>query len=352
MVPRPPRNEEPDIDDKNEYNEEADEDFNPTAAADSDEDASSSSEDEDTGKLARKDRPRKRRAEDLGQDLDSGDEATIQEQQARLKRGKKAKDEDARQEDEESAGEGGFVRTRAQRLVEYQRDRKRGAREGAVTVDVDALWAQLSAVPVGRPPPPREAITHNENRNTDSVERAGKENTALDGFITIKRQIEFAGEVEEVEERVPKSSKEAQAYLAEHPEADPEYEPASKGNVRVNDAGEELTRPLRRPSIFEPNPTAIVKGVDSSKLRLRAPSRVDVLMAERREETERRKKAEKMSTVGKSALDWKRYVAEEGLGEEMDKYQKGKGGYLEREDFLGRAQLAREVQGREARLKG
>jgi hypothetical protein len=76
-------------------------------------------------------------------------------------------------------------------------------------------------------------------------------------------------------------------------------------------------------------------------------------MAEKRAEEERQKKAEKMTTVQKSALDWRGFVEKsEGLREELDEYGKSKQRYLEREDFLGRAQFAREMAGREARLKG
>jgi len=56
--------------------------------------------------------------------------------------------------------------------------------------------------------------------------------------------------------------------------------------------------------------------------------------------------------VQKSALDWKGYVTKEGLAEELEAYGRSKGGYLAREDFLGRAEMARVEAGRGARLKG
>ncbi len=71
-----------------------------------------------------------------------------------------------------------------------------------------------------------------------------------------------------------------------------------------------------------------------------------------RAEAEKKKKAEKMSTVQKSALDWRGYVDREGLKGELDEYGKSNQGYLAREEFLGRADGMREQAARSARLKG
>ena len=101
-----------------EYDENADEDFNPEAAT-KDEDASSSEDEPETAKEAAAKQPKragKRKSEVLG-DLDSGDEATIQE-----RRSKKRKKETAAAEDEDSGGEGGLIKTRAQRLAEKSRE--------------------------------------------------------------------------------------------------------------------------------------------------------------------------------------------------------------------------------------
>lgn len=161
-------------------------------------------------------------------------------------------------------------------------------------------------------------------------------------MITIRRRIEYAGEVTEVEDRVLRSSKEARKYLADHPELD-----SSKKQPEEDPSG--LQRPFKRPSLFEPNPMGVVKGVAPEKLRPRAPSRLDVLMATKRAED--KKNALKMSTVQKSALDWRGYVDQEGLREELDEYGKSRGGFLAREAFLDRAAGAREQAARDARLK-
>lgn len=338
---------DPDTQDE-EYDSNEDEDFNPEAAPAADEDVSASSasdEEDETAKKPKK-KPTKRKApEPTEEELDSGDEATIKERKRKKRKGKEREDD--------SGGEGGLIKTRAQRLAEKaeRKERKRADR-GEVTVDVDDLWARLHAVPVGRYYEPLpQPVDGEEPAATDNA-GSGVVQSA-DQLIRIKRRIAFAGEITEIEEEVLKSSAAAQAYLAEHPEADPantKSQAAAAGEQATSDGN--LQRPLRRPSMFEPNPTAAVRGVSSDKLRPRAPSRLDVLMTERRLAEENKKKAERMSTVQKSAVDWKGFVADQGIGEELDVYGKSKGGFMAREQFLDRVAGANEEARRAARLKG
>ncbi|RZC32084.1 craniofacial development protein 1 [Asbolus verrucosus] len=50
-------------------------------------------------------------------------------------------------------------------------------------------------------------------------------------------------------------------------------------------------------------------------------------------------KKPKISTLEKSKLDWDKFKKEENLEEELQTYNKGRNGYLERQDFLQRADL-------------
>ena len=369
--------EDVDIEEDSHYDENADEDFTPDTAG-ADEDASSSSEDEaatttvSAKQAATKKKATKKRKSDAIseglEDLDSGDEATIRERQ----RGKKKRRKGAvatataaaaaAEQDDDSGGEGGLIKTRAQRLAEkVERKQRRRAREGEVTVDVDTLWVEMSRLPVGRAARYIRAKGEGEAGGGDG----DKENAvpaaaavaaaaqAGDGggggggeeeMVTIKRRIEYAGEITEVEERVSRNSKEAEHYFATHPEIE--------DNSQTTPHQRTLHRPLKRPSHFEPNPHALVKNVSPEKLRPKTPSRLDVILASQRAEAEAKKRAEKMTTVQKSALDWRGFVEAEGLREELDVYGKSKRGYLEREEFLGRVGVAQEVRGREARLKG
>ena len=111
-MPTPEQPLEDDVDDT-----ASDEDFNPDAAPQDEESSSSEDEAAPAASQARK-RKRKRQRDDdtIDAELDSGDEATIQERRYN-KRRKGGSDVDFSSDDE--AGQGGFVRTRAQRKNEW-----------------------------------------------------------------------------------------------------------------------------------------------------------------------------------------------------------------------------------------
>lgn len=94
----------------------SDEDFNPDDAAQDEESSSSEDETQPSANQSRKPKgKRKRDGDTIQAEFDSGDEATIQE-----RRNKKRKSgEDAEFLSDDEGGEGGFVRTRAQRHQEY-----------------------------------------------------------------------------------------------------------------------------------------------------------------------------------------------------------------------------------------
>jgi len=94
-------------DHEEDYHSASDEDFNPVAEPEAS-DISSSSEDE-AERVKKPKRKPKRQADDA---LDSGDEVTIQELRTKRQKG----DEDVYFSDD--GGEGGLVKTRAQRAKE------------------------------------------------------------------------------------------------------------------------------------------------------------------------------------------------------------------------------------------
>ena len=93
------------------YHSASDEDFNPTAEPD----VSDSSDNDDAEEMAAKavKKARQKTKRPAEEDLDSGDEATIQELRRKRQRG----DSEALSEDED--GEGGLIKTRAQRAKGY-----------------------------------------------------------------------------------------------------------------------------------------------------------------------------------------------------------------------------------------
>jgi hypothetical protein len=347
------------IDQDEEYKSSEDEDFNPdTVEAPPDEDLSS---DEDEAPQQQKKVSKKRKkAQTDAQELDSGDEATITE----LRKTKKSKADD----DEDSGGEGGLIKTRAQRRAEYVKlslhcrananvpCRKQERREYQkanvenVTVDVDALWASMTAKPMrpsrDQPKPEQDAI----NKDSASDRATGKDTRAdedSDGIITIKRSYDFAGQKVTEEKRVHKDSAEAKLFLANN---DPSKQTKPRSPSPQDDQPT-LRRPLRRASKFEPNPTGEVRGLPPERQRLRTPSRADVLAQQKRLEDENNKgKAVKLNTVQKSAIDWAAHVDQEGLKDELDEYGRSKQGYIGKMDFLRGVHGKKEEEERKARM--
>lgn len=239
----------------------------------------------------------------------------------------------------------------------------RAADRGQVTVDVDSLWAQLSSVPIGRqklepPAPPHvPANTDSTQANNELTQShagdTGNKDDEDDEMITIKRSYGYAGQTVTEKKRVLKSSAEAKLYLSTH---DPSKAQGAKSpspdSAHDQEHSQQLRRPLRRASRFEPNPTGEAKGLPLERQRLRTPSRTDVLaQQERREDEDRRKgKVQKLTTVQKSAIDWAAHVDREGLKEELDVYGRSKSGFLGRMEFMRGVKGRKENEERTARL--
>ncbi|KAH0151530.1 BCNT-domain-containing protein, partial [Aureobasidium melanogenum] len=329
-------------DQDDEYKSSEDEDFNPDEVdAPQDEDLSS---DEDEAPQPKKSSRKRKKAQQHAEELDSGDEATITE----LKKAKKAKLDD----DEDSAGEGGLIKTRAQRRAEKQeRQEYQKANVDNVTVDVDALWASMAAKPIGRPSREQSKPEEDAPEQYSEPGKADKTTTQKgeddDGMITIKRSYDFAGQKVTEEKRVHKDSAEAKLFLANNDSAK-QTKPSSP---TPKDDQPALRRPLRRTSKFEPNPTGEVKGLPPERQRLRTPSRADVLAQQKRlEEEAKMGKAVKLNTVQKSAIDWAAHVDQEGLKDELDEYGRSKQGYIGKMDFLRGVHGKKEEEERKARM--
>ena len=353
------------------YRESSDEDFNPTAAAaDS---SSSASEDEAPDKPKPTQRKRKREAEAL-EGLDSGDEATIEAAQKRRRRAKAKKQKGARRDEDDGAdelmlseddgGQGGLVRTRAQRRVEQVEQRPLARIEGA-TVDVDALWARMSAAPV-RPAPVTEAREKDEARDQETLAhgaaRAVAPNDEQD-LIAIRKTYTFAGQRTTEDKHVPRSLLEqylsdgwktvqAKADVLDPPDAD------NAGDAK-QDASEprrlqpRVRRPLRRPTRFEPNPTGYVRTLPPEH-QLTWPRKLVASTRADQENTSavdgpkipRPEKAQKLNVVDKSRLDWTGFVDKEGIAEELKTHGKTKESYLGRMQFLAGVEARREEERR------
>ena len=158
-------------------------------------------------------------------------------------------------------------------------------------------------------------------------------------MITIKRTYNFAGTTTTEEKLVPRDSAEARLYLSAPAPPKPSSLPADSSTPTFR-------RPLKRPSRFDvpaPQPTDLIKATAAIKAPLATQQKsIAELKLER---------GQKLNTVEKSRLDWAGYVDKEKLKDELDKAEKAKGGYLDKMDFLGRSEVAREEGLREARRR-
>ncbi|KAL8860848.1 MAG: hypothetical protein Q9178_002878 [Gyalolechia marmorata] len=267
---------------------------------------------------------------------DSGDEGVVKE--GKKKRRKKSKNTAKEEEGLDESAIGMRVRERKLGRAADQESKPLASSEGA-TVDVDALWAKLNtAAPPPEPlPPPHTSGTLNEEQVSSenalqseaplpsrSIPLKGKDQgipsqPPTEDTIVIKRTYVFAGETITEEKIVPKSSAEARLHLQSQ---------APPTNLVSPIGGKPLRRPKKRPSMFEPNPEGIVKGLATT------PS-----------------KGPKLNVVEKSKLDWASHVDKEGLKDELDVAEKAKGGYMGRMDFLGRSEAKREEERRNAKRK-
>ncbi|PGG98192.1 hypothetical protein AJ80_09570 [Polytolypa hystricis UAMH7299] len=362
-----------------EYNSEEDSDFDidaPDAAEEEGGDESASEAGGDNN------RPRKRRKvtpiavaeeEDVVIDgdgaLDSGDEITIRRGKEKLERvrGKTKKsakkagsgsgDEEEEEgddfvlDDDEGGGEGGFVRTRAMK-AKIQEERRPLVSVDDSTIDVDAIWAKMTASTAA-------AMGTDTGTGTGTMNDGGKDTTMSDTrhhtaspatptlphttsseeTITIKRTYKFAGEVITEEKTVPKDSAEAKLYLSSL-ETSKKKKAAAVADATNQEQQPQLRRPLRRYSRFDPNPPDAIK-------RSWEKQQQQVAMTGAKGEGQ----GPKLNTVMKSKLDWAAYVDKVGIQDELSTHSRAKEGYLGRMEFLGRVDAKEEEERRNARLK-
>nr|XP_034189712.1 craniofacial development protein 1 isoform X1 [Osmia lignaria]XP_034189722.1 craniofacial development protein 1 isoform X1 [Osmia lignaria]XP_034189732.1 craniofacial development protein 1 isoform X1 [Osmia lignaria] len=199
--------------------------------------------------------------------------------------GKNLKNEDDEKDEEEDKTES---KEKKERTEEEEKKR------------ADSLWADfMKDTGVGSKSKPQDTI------NKPKEKSPPLEKPKVEEKVKITKVFEFAGEEVKVEKEVPIDSAEARLTLssAENSEKSGNTaSPAGKGSGR----GKGFKR-------------AGLGGISS------------VL-------TQIGKKA-KISTLEKSKLDWDNYKKEENLEEEITTHNKGKDGYLERQDFLQRADL-------------
>jgi hypothetical protein len=204
---------------------------------------------------------------------------------------------------------GGLIKTRSQRALET-RSKAGGVSSGAVTTDVDALWAAMnSSAPQSKPETPETSLP-------SETAAAAVHSETGEKMVSITHTYEFAGKTITEEKLVPASSETARVHLSSS--ASPAPTTSENG------------KPARRPP-----PKKRASAFDSAA-------------------ASRNKAAQpaKINTLEKSRLDWAGFVDKEGIGDDLKKWNKGDKGYLDRQAFLGRVDENRDRQWKEANKKG
>ncbi|XP_067932493.1 craniofacial development protein 1-like [Watersipora subatra] len=163
----------------------------------------------------------------------------------------------------------------------------------------DSLWASFMS-DVGSSKTKSQTKTNEEKSLTMEPKHVGGTSRKPAGSISITKVFDFAGETVRVEKQVSADSKEAKKAASEETTA-----AASTG--------------LKRPGGL-----GAVLGFINKK--------------------------QKISTLDKSKLDWEKYKAEAGLSHELKNHTNSKASYLERKEFLERADQRQFEKERNARL--
>lgn len=325
------------------YNEDEDSDFDENAPSSLSDESDDDSKIQDRSRQLRKPTKKHQPEDELGE-LDSGDEATILERK-KNKRKKKRKGEENDESEREDQGWKAKTRAMRQREQSELNQRKLASTKGSM-LDIDKIFQEMqtsgdacdraylqrlhstkeSTATTGTKTP-----TQNESGKADKQPESQKLDT-LDS-IRIRKTYRFAGEVHIEEKTVPRSSEEAQAWLAEN---SGRSGPTAASGVPLTKSGLPLRRPLRKISRFDPNlnnPDSFKKNWEKTLTEVNGPA------------------GPKINTVEKSRLDWVDHVSKAGLRDELSEHAKAKGSYMSQKDFLDRVEHNHEEEARRVRVK-
>ncbi|RDA83065.1 hypothetical protein CP532_3856 [Ophiocordyceps camponoti-leonardi (nom. inval.)] len=273
---------------------------------------------------------RRRRSEAEDGYNNSGDEAVIQKGRKRQKRAANKGD------DLYDGGEGGLIKTRRQR-AEEKAERQHDATIGPVTVDVDALWEQMTS---GKPIPTKDEQPAKDDRPDDSADghddtvtkRESDDPSNPPDTLVIKRTYNFAGRIHTEEKVVPRDSAEGRLHLSTLTPQEAAAAAAAAGTETEGAKPQHQPRKAFR-SAFEP----MLDNALASSPR----TDLDLGLAARRQAAQEAQ-AKKLNTVEKSRMDWAGYVDREGIQDELALASKSKDSYNARQAFLARSEAIRD----------
>ncbi|BGP16697.1 hypothetical protein JCM10213_009113 [Rhodosporidiobolus nylandii] len=222
---------------------------------------------------------------------------------------------------------------------------------------IDDLWASFnddSADPYGASSSSTSAAAPAAGSSAAGVgAAAGKGKKQEDEMVKIEIEYEYAGEKIAQEKLVPRSSIEAQAWLARYPKASststgkPAAPAPAAPSTSINTAPSSLDA-LFGPSSAEPaHPAPATTGPSGEATKAGPPPKLGG--------APKRKaggglaaaaaklgvgKPAKLNTLEKSKMDWNKHVATTGDSDDLANARKD--GYLEKKDFLDRVEVSRE----------
>lgn len=233
------------------------------------------------------------------------------------------------------SNEGGLIKTRAQRLLEEQREKEKKKeikqRTASSGTDIDSIWAELNSTskpkpksspkqtsPSSGPANPKSSsespVVAEMSTDTKKTSTLGKE---MDK-IKITRSYEFAGKTITEEKLVDANSEEAKAHLNSTAIRAPSSSGCQSSPLSSTSASNtSLRRKRKRASLLD----AVISNSSSTKL----------------------------STLEKSRLDWATYVDKNKISDEL-KYT-NKGGFIEKQEFLNRVDSRRDNLFKKAKSK-
>ncbi|XP_017757098.1 PREDICTED: craniofacial development protein 1 [Eufriesea mexicana] len=203
---------------------------------------------------------------------------------------KKVADEVNEKEEEEGEDEEEEQGSREKKQLTEKEEKERA----------DSLWADFMKDTATAPKPKPQNMTNKSKEKSPPIEKPKVEEK-----MKITKVFEFAGEEVKIEKEVSVDSAEARLSLS-----------SAENSEKTGNSGPPAGKGSGRGRGFK---RAGLGGISSVLGQLG-------------------KKA-KISTLEKSKLDWDNYKKEENLEEEITTHNKGKDGYLERQDFLERADL-------------
>ncbi len=223
-------------------------------------------------------------------------------------------------------------------LTNRKAERRADTSSGPVTIDVDALWAQMMSEASTTKPQSESAAIAQPKGDMPSSQPQQPSDNKPDGpdLIRIKRTYNFAGKVHTEEKLVARDSAEAKLYLAEN---GMDSAPADGAPTATQ---KRMPRKAFR-SIFEP---IAAEGLSRR-------SDLNLCMSERLRAREAKEaEAKKLNTVEKSRMDWAGFVDREGIKDELELAGKSKNSFAAQQDFLARSEAVREEEARKMRTSG